>query len=63
MQLSVGLFYVPNGTKISLRNYPRQLILYKMVQKSGKQRPRGRPRAYEPEQALARARDDFWDGG
>lgn len=34
-----------------------------MVQKSRKQRPRGRPRAYDPDQALSRARDAFWDGG
>lgn len=34
-----------------------------MVQKNRKQRPRGRPRAYDPDQALARARDAFWDGG
>jgi len=33
-----------------------------MVQKSTK-RPRGRPRAYEPERALAQARDAFWQGG
>ncbi|MES2072776.1 MAG: TetR/AcrR family transcriptional regulator [Pseudomonadota bacterium] len=33
-----------------------------MVQKE-KTRPRGRPRAYEPEQALASARDSFWHGG
>src|ERR1041384_1088527 len=26
-------------------------------------RPRGRPRAYEPDQALARAMDAFWEGG
>jgi AcrR family transcriptional regulator len=63
MQLSVGLFYVLIGIKISLRNPRRQSILFKMVQKSKKQRPRGRPRAYDPDQALARARDAFWDGG
>ncbi|HYE47016.1 MAG TPA: TetR/AcrR family transcriptional regulator [Caulobacter sp.] len=32
-----------------------------MVHKS--ERPRGRPRAYDPDQALARARDAFWQGG
>jgi len=26
-------------------------------------RPRGRPRAYDPEEALARARDTFWRNG
>lgn len=45
------------------RNCRRQLFLYKMVQKKKIQRPRGRPRAYDPDQALARARDAFWDGG
>ena len=34
-----------------------------MVQKKKIQRSRGRPRAYDPDQALARARDAFWDGG
>jgi AcrR family transcriptional regulator len=34
-----------------------------MVQKKQALRPRGRPRAYDPDQALARARDAFWDGG
>ena len=34
-----------------------------MVQKKKIQRPRGRPRAYDPDQALAQARDAFWDGG
>ena len=63
MELSVGLFYVPIGTKIVQRNFRRQFILYKMVQKKKAQRPRGRPRAYDPDQALARARDAFWDGG
>ncbi len=33
-----------------------------MVQKEST-RPRGRPRAYEPEQALASARDSFWRTG
>ncbi len=33
-----------------------------MVQKSGTRRP-GRPRAYEPEVALERAMDAFWDDG
>ncbi|MES2103909.1 MAG: TetR/AcrR family transcriptional regulator [Pseudomonadota bacterium] len=33
-----------------------------MVQKE-KARPRGRPRAYEPEQALSSARDSFWRTG
>ncbi|HET6629451.1 MAG TPA: TetR/AcrR family transcriptional regulator [Woeseiaceae bacterium] len=33
-----------------------------MVQKTGK-RARGRPRAYDPDQALARAMDTFWIGG
>src|SRR5258708_28769719 len=32
-----------------------------MVQKSPK--PRGRPRAYDPDAALAEARDAFWDAG
>jgi AcrR family transcriptional regulator len=32
-----------------------------MVQKEPK--PRGRPRAYDPDVALARATDSFWDGG
>ena len=45
------------------RNCRRQLFLYKMVQKKKIQRPRGRPRAYDPDQALAQARDAFWDGG
>jgi TetR/AcrR family transcriptional regulator, copper-responsive repressor len=34
-----------------------------MVQKKKIQRTRGRPRTYDPDQALARARDAFWDGG
>jgi AcrR family transcriptional regulator len=34
-----------------------------MVQKKQNKRPRGRPRAYDPDRALARARDAFWDGG
>lgn len=37
-----------------------------MVQKDGEQeskRPRGRPRAYDPERALAQARDTFWKNG
>lgn len=33
-----------------------------MVQKSGK-RPRGRPRAYDPDAALAKAMGAFWDRG
>ncbi len=33
-----------------------------MVQNTGK-RARGRPRAYDPDQALARALDTFWIGG
>ena len=32
-----------------------------MVQKS--KLPRGRPRAYDPDEALVHARDAFWDGG
>ena len=63
MEFSAGLFYVPNGTKIAPRNLRRQLILYKMVQKKKMPRSRGRPRAYDPDQALAQARDAFWDGG
>jgi AcrR family transcriptional regulator len=39
-----------------------QLFLYNMVQKEPKQ-PRGRPRAYDPKQALADARDIFWRQG
>ena len=31
--------------------------------KKQNRRPRGRPRAYDPDRALARARDAFWDGG
>jgi AcrR family transcriptional regulator len=33
-----------------------------MVQK-GEKRPRGRPREYDPETALQRAKDAFWNGG
>lgn len=33
-----------------------------MVQKTGK-RTRGRPRSYDPDEALARAMDTFWIGG
>src|SRR5215472_8400576 len=34
-----------------------------MVQKTKTRLPRGRPRAYDAEEALAQARDAFWDGG
>lgn len=34
-----------------------------MVQKTERKAPRGRPRAYDPDDALAQARDAFWDGG
>lgn len=33
------------------------------VQKTKPKLPRGRPRAYDPVEALAQARDAFWDGG
>ncbi|HKU95144.1 MAG TPA: hypothetical protein VJR58_07710, partial [Vineibacter sp.] len=39
-----------------------QRFLFDMVQKDEK-RPRGRPRAYDPEQALAQATDTFWRTG
>lgn len=41
-------------------------FIFEMVQKrsgSGERRPRGRPRAYDPETALARATDAFWKSG
>ena len=34
-----------------------------MVQKQPPSRPRGRPRAYDPDVALAQAMDTFWDAG
>jgi AcrR family transcriptional regulator len=34
-----------------------------MVQKHPMKRPRGRPRSYDPQRALAQARDAFWDAG
>jgi TetR/AcrR family transcriptional regulator, copper-responsive repressor len=34
-----------------------------MVQKSKSPRARGRPRSYEPDEALGQARDAFWDAG
>jgi AcrR family transcriptional regulator len=34
-----------------------------MVHKKKTKRPRGRPRAYDPDQALESARNTFWDGG
>jgi len=34
-----------------------------MVQKQLSPRPRGRPRAYDPDVALAQAMDTFWDAG
>lgn len=34
-----------------------------MVQKKSALRPRGRPRAYDPDTALAGVRDAFWDAG
>ena len=34
-----------------------------MVQKTKPKLPRGRPRAYDPDEALVQARDAFWDGG
>lgn len=34
-----------------------------MVQKKSVRRPRGRPRAYDPDQALAQATAAFWDAG
>lgn len=34
-----------------------------MVQKTKPKAPRGRPRAYDPDEALVQARDAFWDGG
>jgi TetR/AcrR family transcriptional regulator, copper-responsive repressor len=34
-----------------------------MVQKQPPPRPRGRPRAYDPDVALARAMDTFWEAG
>jgi AcrR family transcriptional regulator len=37
-------------------------ILFDMVQKS-ERRPRGRPRAYDPDKALAKAMGAFWDRG
>lgn len=38
------------------------MILCDMVQKEAK-RPRGRPRAYDPDEALAKAMGAFWDKG
>lgn len=38
------------------------MFLYKMVQKEPN-KPRGRPRAYNPDHALANARDTFWRQG
>src|SRR5260370_5408388 len=40
---------------------PRSRIICEMVQKSPARR--GRPRAYDPDSALARAVDAFWDAG
>jgi AcrR family transcriptional regulator len=34
-----------------------------MVQKRQIKRPRGRPRSYDPDRAMAQARDAFWDAG
>lgn len=34
-----------------------------MVHKAKTKRPRGRPRAYDPDHALGEARDAFWDAG
>jgi len=42
----------------------RQLFLFNMVQKSPtERRPRGRPRVYDPEQALQQALEVFWKAG
>ena len=42
----------------------RQLFLSNMVQKSPtERRPRGRPRVYDPEQALQQALEVFWKAG
>src|SRR5260221_8326076 len=40
-----------------------QGIVCKMVQKTEGAKKRGRPRGYEPEAALTRARAAFWDAG
>src|ERR1044071_6181888 len=42
-----------------------QGLTYRMAQNRSApaKRPRGRPRAYEPDVALARALDAFWEGG
>jgi AcrR family transcriptional regulator len=40
----------------------RQGVFYKMVQKA-KTRPLGRPRQYDPQLALERAMEAFWDAG
>src|SRR5262249_30740149 len=50
------LIFVSYGTNIA-----RSRIFYEMVQKSPARR--GRPRAYDPDAALARAVDAFWDAG
>lgn len=41
------------------------MIIFEMVQKTSRAaaRPRGRPRAYDPETALARATEAFWKSG
>jgi TetR/AcrR family transcriptional regulator, copper-responsive repressor len=39
------------------------MFLFKMVQKKKPARSRGRPRAYDPNEALGHARDAFWDAG
>src|SRR5690349_19624427 len=44
-----------------VQNAPRSRIFCDMVQNNPKRR--GRPRAYDPDTALDRARDLFWDAG
>src|SRR5262249_44247824 len=60
IKLHVGLLvlnFVSYGTNI----IHGQGFFCEMVQKSPT--PRGRPRAYDPDAALARAVDAFWDAG
>src|SRR5919202_5869099 len=58
---SWGWFFVPIRIKYR-RTPPRgQGFFCEMVQNSPKRR--GRPRAYDPDTALDRARDVFWDAG
>src|SRR6185503_5597935 len=56
----VGLFLYYIAHK-----YSRSIILFRMVQKYEREpkRPRGRPRAYDADEALRQARNTFWKKG